>query len=127
MPALSRAGPHTFEDLWSLVPGDQKADLIDGVLYLTPPESPASIALFVWLLGLLDGFVEWEELGSVFASRVAFRLDKRNGPEPDIAYVAKARRRVLRRTFVNGPPDLAVEIVEPESVERDYVRKRALY
>ncbi len=29
----------------------------------------------------------------------------------------------IRRTFLDGPPDLAVEIVSPDSVERDWREK----
>jgi Uma2 family endonuclease len=31
------------------------------------------------------------------------------------------------RGYINGPPALAVEIVSPDSVGRDYVQKRAIY
>lgn len=33
----------------------------------------------------------------------------------------------LKRTAVEGAPDWALEIVSPESVERDYVKKRSQY
>ena len=33
----------------------------------------------------------------------------------------------VKRRAVEGPPDLAIEIVSPESVERDYERKRRQY
>jgi Uma2 family endonuclease len=66
-------------------------------------------------------------LGKVYGSRVAFRLAERQGPEPDIAFVRTDRLHLVQRGFVNGPPDLAVEIVSPESVERDYEKKRKQY
>ena len=63
----------------------------------------------------------------MFGTRVAFRLDPRNGPEPDIAFVRKKRLHFVERGFVRGGPDLAVEIVSPDSVERDYDKKRKQY
>jgi Uma2 family endonuclease len=33
----------------------------------------------------------------------------------------------IRRGFILGPPDLALEIVSPDSVERDYEKKRRQY
>jgi Uma2 family endonuclease len=71
--------------------------------------------------------VEERELGRVFGSRVAFRLGEKQGPEPDIAFVATENLHRVKRGHVDGPPDLALEIVSPDSVERDYVHKREQY
>ena len=91
------------------------------------PESIDANKLFFWLGGLLDWFVEELDLGQVVGSRVALRLNGQNGPEPDIAFVRKSRLHLLQRTYIKGPADLAMEIVSPESVERDYGLKRQQY
>ena len=41
------------------------------------------------------------------------------GREPDILFVARANLDRLRRTYLDGPADLAVEITSPESFARD--------
>ncbi len=46
---------------------------------------------------------------------------------PDLLFVARRRAALIRRMALDGPPDLAVEIVSPDSVERDWVTKRAEY
>src|SRR5438132_61432 len=117
----------TFEDFCFLVKDDQKGDLIDGVVYLAPPETTDENDLFVWLICLIADFVDQKDLGKVYGSRVAFRLGEHQSPEPDIAFVRKDRLHLVQRGFVDGPPDLAVEIVSPESVERDYEKKRKQY
>ena len=117
----------TFEEFCVLVKEDQKADLIDGVIYLASPENTDANELFEWLNGLLYAFVQARKLGKVYGSRVAFRLGGHQSPEPDIAFVRKERLNLVQRGFVNGPPDLAIEIVSPESVERDYEKKRKQY
>ena len=71
--------------------------------------------------------MEERELGNVYGSRVAFRLEENQSPEPDIAFVRTDRLHVVSRDFVEGAPDLAIEIVSPESIERDYVHKREQY
>lgn len=127
MASVTATQTYSFDDFCTLVREDQKADLIDGVIYMTSPENTAANDLFGWLFGLMKFFVAAKDLGKVFGSRVAFRLDDRNGPEPDIAFVRKGRLHLVRRGYVKGPADLAVEIVSPESVERDYVKKRRQY
>jgi Uma2 family endonuclease len=127
MASVTRTKMYSFEDFCFLVREDQKADLIEGVIYMASPDNTEANAISTWLLRLIGDFVEEKELGQVFASRVAFRLDDANAPEPDVAFVSRAHQDRIRRGYVEGPPDLAVEVVSPDSVDRDYEDKRALY
>jgi Uma2 family endonuclease len=127
MSTVTRTGDVTFDEFCFLVKDGQKADLIDGVIYLASPDNTDANKLSVWLAGLIDLFAEAKELGDTFVSRTAFRLDERQSPEPDIAFVAKERLHLVRRGYVDGGPDLAVEIVSPESIDRDYEQKRKQY
>jgi Uma2 family endonuclease len=127
MSTARRLQPLTFEDFCSLVKDGQKADLIDGVIYMASPDNTDAGELFLWLATLMNLFVRARKLGKVYGNRVAFRLDDSGGPEPDIGFVQASRLHLVRRGFVQGPPDLAVEIVSPDSVERDYKKKRDLY
>lgn len=124
---VRRPGSFTFDDFCAIVSEDQKADLIDGVIYMASPENAEANDLFFWLSGLMSFYVEEKNLGRVYGSRVALRLNDKNGPEPDIMFVRKQRLHLVEGGHINGPPDLAIEIVSPESVERDYVKKRAQY
>jgi Uma2 family endonuclease len=127
MATVSDKGTVTFEEFCRLVDGEHKADLIDGVIYMASPDNTDANELAGWLFRLIGHFVELKDLGKVYVSRVAFRLDDHNSPEPDLAFVRKGRLKRVRRGFVQGPPDLAVEVVSPDSVERDYDRKRKQY
>ena len=124
---VTRNGEYTFDDFLVLVAEDEKADLLDGVIYRASPESTDDNSLEAWLCRLLGGFVEELDLGEVYVSRVAFRITEKQGPEPDVSFVSEKRRRTIHRGFVAGPPDIAVEIVSPDSVQRDYVKKRQVY
>lgn len=125
MKAVNKKAPYTVEDFCHLVREDQKADLIDGVIHMASPDNTDANEVFMWLGSLMNLFVEEFDLGKVFGSRVAYELDRTNCPEPDIGFVQKARLHLVERGRVKGPPDLAVEIVSPESIERDYKTKRA--
>jgi|SRR5579884_1566989 len=124
---LFRSGDVTFDDFCELVAEDQKADLLDGVIYMASPENTDANLLLVWLWSLMSEYANHQRLGKVFGSRVAFRIDEHNGPEPDIAFVHKRNTSRIERGRIIGPPDLAVEIVSPESVARDFIKKRTLY
>lgn len=127
MGTVTRKGALTFEDFCVLVKDGQKADLIGGVIYMASPDNTDANRLFMWLGGLLADYAEEKDLGNVYGSRVAFRLSDTESPEPDVAFVRKDRLHLVHRGFVEGGPDLAIEIVSPESVERDYEKKRRQY
>jgi Uma2 family endonuclease len=118
-----RSGPFDYADFCRLVGEKQKADLIDGVIYMASPENTDADSLFLWLVTVLELYVEARKLGRVFGSRVALRLDEKNAPEPDISFVRKSRLALVKRGGIEGAVDLAIEIVSPDSVERDYQKK----
>ena len=117
----------TFDEFYEIVREDEKADLIDGVIHMASPESLEGNKLVFWLARLIGDYVEETEQGDVYVSRVAFRLSKHQSPEPDIAFVHKDRRHLDRYGFFDGAPDAAFEFVSPESVQRDYEKKRKQY
>lgn len=117
----------TFEEFYERVSEDQKADLIDGVIHMASPESLEGNELVGWVLWLLQGFVWTKKAGKVWFERIAFRLADHRGPEPDIAFVRSDRLHLREYGYFKGPPDLAMEFVSPERVERDYETKRQMY
>ena len=122
-----RTGHYTFDDFLLLVEEHEKADLLDGVIYMASPESTDDNELGGWLYALMRQFAEETDQGKCYYTRVAFRITDKRGPEPDVAFVAKQRLHIVQRGFVNGPPDIAVEIVSPDSAQRDYDLKRNIY
>jgi Uma2 family endonuclease len=123
----ARTGSLTFTDFMDLIPEDQKADLIDGVIYLASPENQAHNLLKMWLSTILNIYIEQRRLGTLFADKFAYRLSDRTAPEPDLAFVSNQRMHLVQNGFMDGAPDLAVEIISPDSVRRDYEDKRLRY
>ena len=123
----TRSGTTTFTEFMELIHEDQKADLIDGVIYMSSPENIEHNRLLLWLINLLHPFVTGRRLGELLVEKVSYRLSKMDAPEPDLAVVRTERLDIVRRGYVDGPPDLAIEIVSPDSVGRDYEDKRRLY
>ena len=124
---LQREGRTTFDEFLEIIDDGQKADLLDGAIYMASPDSVENNDLNTWLCSVLSLFVETKGLGKVYVSRVAYRLGKKRGPEPDLGFVTKKMLKKRRRGYIDGPPALAVEIVSADSVQRDYLQKRAVY
>ena len=104
MGTATRTRDYTFDDFCLLVQDGQKADLIDGVIYMASPDNNDANRLCGWLLTLMDMFVEANDLGEMFFSRSAFRLDAGNSPEPDIAFVRKERLHLVQRGLRTALP-----------------------
>jgi Uma2 family endonuclease len=51
----------------------------------------------------------------------------RSGREPDVIFLAQAHRDRLKDTYLDGPADLVVEVISPDSVTRDRAKKFAEY
>lgn len=126
-PRWLREGNVTFEEFCDLIEDGQKADLIDGVIYMASPDSIDTGRLDHWLERLLGHFVEVKGLGEVFGSRIAYRIGLKRGPEPEISFVPTAQLQLHKRGYFECAPALVVEIVSPDSVHRDYVIKRGVY
>ena len=117
----------TVDDFFALIPDGQKADLIDGVIYMASPDSKRNDKLGGFIKFLMQGFSAVRGLGEVLGSRFAFELSQTRAPEPDVAFVSTARLHLVEETRMKGAPDIAVEIVARESRTRDYFEKKNLY
>jgi len=118
----------TYDEFCVIVPDGQKADLIDGIVYVAPPDLMHLNKLNGFLVILMDGYVGAKRIGGeVFMCRVACRFSQFDAPEPDILYVRPNSVHRIEPGQLDGPPDIAVEIVDDESRQRDTVLKRELY
>lgn len=117
----------TVEQFYALVEDGQKADLIDGVIYMASPETLRQNRLTGFLWSLMRAYCEANDLGEVFGSRFAFVVSPHRAPEPDVAFVRKERLHLVREHGMEGGPDIAVEVISHDSRHRDTVKKRRLY
>ena len=122
-------GQVSFEEYIEWLDEDTRAEWVNGEIVLMP--SPAAIE-HQNVLGFLDGilriYVEERKLGQVvFAPYVMKLAAISSGREPDLLFVQRDRLSLLTRHYLDGPADLAVEIVSPESKRRDRKEKFAEY
>jgi Uma2 family endonuclease len=118
----------SVEEFYRLVPDGQKADLIEGVIYMASPDSLRANELTLFISWLFKGFIEVRGIGGkVVFSRYACRLSESSAPEPDVAYVRPERVGLVESGGMRGGPDIAVEVVSRESRHRDYDDTRRLY
>jgi len=99
---------------------DDWTEWVQGEVITLSPASSRHQALSDFLLAILLLFVEARDLGTVRSVPflMVFREQDR-AREPDLLFVARDHAERLRETHLEGPADLVIEIVSPESVSRD--------
>src|SRR5437870_5587058 len=112
----------------ALVEDGQRADLIDGVIYMASPDTKLSNTLNGFLYQLIEGYIAARDIdGFTFVSRFSCKITDLRAPEPGVGYVRPERVHLVEERHLLGGPDIAVEIVSRDSRRRDYTDKRQLY
>ena len=108
----------TYEEFLEWADEDTLAEWVDGVVVMTSPASLRHQEIMSFLIRVLSTFTELHTLGEVISPPFQMKLG-RSGREPDLIFVTKDHLGRLKKTYLDGPADLVVEIVSPESQERD--------
>ncbi len=109
-------------------PPEVRAEWADGEVVLVPTETPGHNRREQLLASVVRQFIEHHDLGEVFAGTVPVRLPAQwRRRIPDLVFVSTPRLSIVGDTLVDGAPDLIAEVISPDSVERDWVDKRAEY
>jgi Uma2 family endonuclease len=106
---------------------DERLELIEGEIIVTPSPSLMHQIVVHWLDVLLDRAIVESGLGLVIGAPFDVYLDEQNVPQPDLMVVLWDRERVLGSARLESAPSLAIEIISPSSATKDRVTKRSLY
>jgi len=107
---------------------ERKAELIQGEYIVATPASDAHERVFAFLMTVLNAFVHKYALGVVRGSRTAVRLGIPGEVyEPDLCFVRRERAGLITPTYIDGAPDLVVEILSRATQHDDRVVKKTMY
>ena len=107
----------SYEEFLDWADEDTLAEWVDGEVVMYSPASKRHQDLADFLTSVLRLFVEQHRLGVVLSAPFQMKLER--GREPDLLFVAREHLDRLKEAYLDGPADLVVEIVSPESVGRD--------
>lgn len=123
-PAAARM---SAEDYIAAPQSAHKSDLIEGVFVMASPASFDHASVQQFLITTLSNFVSARQLGIVLGENAAFRLNADNVYQPDVSFLCNARLHLAGEVYVQGAPDLAVEVISPSSRQYDAFEKRINY
>ncbi len=125
-PAVTEKKKLTYED-YLKTPEDERYELIEGELVMTPSPVPRHQRISGRLEFELRKFTTENDLGEVFDAPCDVYLDDENVVQPDILFISKDRLNIIGEKNIQGAPDIAIEIISESSAYRDFVQKKRLY
>ncbi len=117
-------GPYRRKD-YEALPDEPRCELIFGRFFVSP--SPLVLHQFVvLLLGRILDQIARDSGGLALVAPLDVHLADHSVVQPDVLYISAARMGIAQR-WVEGAPDLLIEVLSPGTVRRDRGDKLALY
>jgi Uma2 family endonuclease len=99
-------------------PPGVRLELVDGEVAVSPSPIPEHSFVVMKLAKILGNHVDDNDLGELYQD-VDTLLDDYNVRRPDVLFFSKGRLHLIGKKAMEGPPDLAVEVISPSSIEVD--------
>jgi len=120
----STIGPLRAADYWVL-PEGEPVELIQGRLIVSPSPNSFHQTLLMCLSKMFWDIAR-QSGGRAFVAPMDVVLSEDSIVQPDLVYIAKERRDIVKQR-IEGSPDLLVEVLSKSNARRDRVDKLNLY
>ncbi len=112
------------------LPDGDRYELINGELITVGNSGMEHGNLGAFLAGAIEFHVRSRKLGATCDSSTAFTMKSGNRRSPDVSFVSRERLQGLKRLpkgYLQGAPDLAVEIISPSNTFEEIHNKIVEY
>jgi Uma2 family endonuclease len=117
----------TYDQMVAELPAaHQPMELWNGEIIISPVPHPNHQRIVREFQKKLGQLVEEGQLGEILFSPVDVVLTQRRVVQPDVIFISKARLGIVK-DYIDGIPDLAMEVISEQSWKRDRIEKKALY
>lgn len=128
MPIQTPQGTKLTLDDYLAIPNDgRRHEIIDGVHYVNAAPAPYHQIVLGRLLHRLMDQIDDQRLGLTLAAPTDVLLSITDIVEPDILVILEEHRTRIGKARIEGPPDLAIEVLSPSTRTYDRKTKRACY
>ena len=114
----------TAEQFFQLVESNQPTELIEGEVIVSPSPIVMHQRISRQLVALLLRVIP---NGELFFAPMDVYFDAQNVLQPDVIWVAENSQCTIGEKYLDGPPDLLVEIFSPGTIRQDKITKFKLY
>jgi Uma2 family endonuclease len=108
-------GEWTYEDYARLPDDGWRYEVIKGVLHMTPAPRTKHQKAIGKLYSALTRFVEQHDMGDLYFAPIDVILPHHLATpvQPDLLFISKERLDIVKEQFIEGAPDLIVEVLSP--------------
>jgi len=99
-------------------PPGVRLELVNGEVAVSPSPNPEHSHVVFVLARILGNYLGTKKLGNLFGD-VDTIFGKHDVRRPDVLYFAEARRNLIGKKAMEGPPDLCIEVISPSSAQID--------
>jgi Uma2 family endonuclease len=99
-------------------PPGVRLELVNGKVAVSPSAIPEHSYVVLTLAWILNGHIIPNGLGELHHD-VDTIIDPFNVRRPDMLFYSKSRAQLIGKRAMEGPPDLAIEVLSPSSIEVD--------
>jgi Uma2 family endonuclease len=118
----------TYEDLRRLPDDGMRHELIDGEHYVTPAPRPKHQRVSGRLYLRIASHLEEHPVGRLYYAPLDVVFTEIDCVEPDLLYLSREREsRQMTEDFLEGAPDLVIEVLSPSTKRVDQGVKLRLY
>lgn len=117
---------YTYADLANFPDDRLRREIIDGVLFVSPSPSIRHQGAQGHVFVALYNYAEAHG-GKAYSAPCDVYFDKSNTVEPDVFYIGVDQLSQLKENFLEGPPEVVVEVSSPSTRRVDLREKLALY
>ena len=116
-----------YEDYLNLPQDGKRHEIIDGEHYMTPAPQTRHQIVTVNLLGIWLHYLKENDIGQIMLAPTDVVLSETTVLQPDLLFIRKDREHIIKKNFIEGPPDLVIEILSPGSEKLDRFTKMKYY
>lgn len=103
---------------------EQRCEWVKGIVYQVAPATLSHNLIIDYLYDLLRYYFINTGIGRIYRSPFVMRLDSvESRREPDLFVVMNTNTNAITETYIDGPADIAIEVVSPGSITVDYGAK----
>ncbi len=117
----------TFEEFRQFPVDGKRYELVRGEVHMTPAPATRHQAIVQNLAMSLGPHVIKNNLGEVYTAPLDVRLGRDTALQPDLIFISNARAGIILENWIEGAPDLVVEVSSPSTATYDRATKLPIY
>jgi len=119
----------TYTELVRVFPANLKVkvEILNNKLLIMPSPSAIHQIISNDISSEMTYFVKKNKLGRIICAPMDTKFDEDNLEQPDTMFIAITRYDIITENYIDGAPDIVVEIISPANKKQEREEKHTLY